>query len=91
MKKVDIFIFNGIDVVATCSTADCSLSVRVLKEFLDAMRYDLDADSICVKENNLSVITISFLSHCEIVVNGTACSYVDGVDFAANMLTELWG
>lgn len=91
MQKVEISVYNGINVVATCVTSDCNLSIRVLKEFLDVMRYELDADSICVKKDNLIIFTISLLSHIDVVINGKVYPFIDGADVSGNMLADLWG
>ena len=91
MKKVEIGIYNGADQVAVCSTSNCSLAIRIVQEFLDFMRYELETDSLCIKKGSMPLITVSFLSHMAIVVNGKNFSYIDGVDAVTNMLADLWG
>lgn len=50
MEKIEISILKGTDCVATCSASNCSILIRVLQEFLDFMRYELETGSVCIKK-----------------------------------------
>lgn len=91
MEKIEISILKGTDCVATCSASNCSILIRVLQEFLDFMRYELETGSVCIKKGTESLITVSFVSHMIVVVNGRVFPYIDGVDVVTNMLADLWG